>query len=541
MNKTLSICLVAFGVLCLADAQASTLCSGNSAVTIIDLAQGTRTAALTESIHYSAAWETSTAGAQAVIAVNDDELHSATGSGSVEWRPVRNGTYTFTHRVLANGAQVGETLMAIFEVVHCPPDAPTISPVGGVVSAWPVSVTITSADEGATIHYTTDGTEPTEESAVYRRFRISGHTIVKAIAVKNGLCSEVAVAEYAEGMCETPVITAQSSFTGSKTPVALSCATDGATIRYTLDGTEPCTTSDAYTQTFFVTDSCTIKARAFYPNFFDSSVATQTITKVWGIGDTVGAPDHTFVTDGDLPFVRVTDNTAPLGESMKSGAITHSQTSTLSTTVMGPGTISFQWKASCEDSGGEYDWDHAEFWVDGTRITQLDGETTWQTVTQAISGNGSHTLLWKYVKDEVESEGEDCCWVADYLWSSALTETQTTPAHVPYVWLRTYYPETPDEYDFYEAAAKETAANGVNKVWECHVAGLVPTNAADVFRAVISMENGAPVVGWEPRLSAAEEAKRVYTIYGRQALGTGGWTTPTNSLHRFFKVGVEMK
>ncbi len=81
----------------------------------------------------------------------------------------------------------------------------------------------------------------------------------------------------------------------------------------------------------------------------------------------------------------------------------------------------------------------------------------------------------------------------------------------------------------------------MNKVWECFVAGLVPTNAADLFRAVISMENGAPVVGWEPKLSAAEEAKRTYTIFGRAALGTGEWTTPTNSFHRFFKVGVEMK
>ena len=540
MKKTISICLVAFGVLCLADAQASTLCSGNSAATIIDLAQGTRMAALTETIHYSAAWETSATGAQSVIAVNGEELNSATGSGSVEWRPVRNGTYTFTHHVLANGAQIGETLTATFVVDYCPAP-PTISPVGSIVSAWPVSVTITSAAEGATIHYTTDGSEPTENSPVYRRFRVSGRTTVKAIAVKDGLCSEVAVAEYAEGVCETPAITAQSSFTGSKTPVTLSCETDGATIRYTLDGTEPCATSDAYTETFFVTDSCTINARAFYPDFFDSAVATQTITKVWAIGDTVGAPDHSFTTGGDRPFVRVTDNTAPLGESMKSGAITHSQTSTLSTTVIGPGTISFQWKASCEDSGGEYDWDHAEFWVDDTRIAQLDGETAWQTVTQAISGTGSHTLLWKYVKDNMSSEGEDCCWVANYNWASALTETQTTEVPVPYVWLRGHFPHTPDEYDAYESAAKEDAANGLNKVWECYVAGLNPTNATDVFRAEISIgADGAPIIGWEPDLNeGGTKNERVYTVEGKEYLTDKSWA-PTNSASRFFRVKVSM-
>ena len=55
------------------------------------------------------------------------------------------------------------------------------------------------------------------------------------------------------------------------------------------------------------------------------------------------------------------------------------------------------------------------------------------------------------------------------------------------MWLREYLPHTPDEYDAYESAAKEDAANGLNKVWACYVAGLNPTNATDVFRAVISI------------------------------------------------------
>ena len=40
---------------------------------------------------------------------------------------------------------------------------------------------------------------------------------------------------------------------------------------------------------------------------------------------------------------------------------------------------------------------------------------------------------------------------------------------------------TPDEHDAYESDAKEDAANGLNKVSECYVAGLNPTNATDVF------------------------------------------------------------
>ena len=111
---------------------------------------------------------------------------------------------------------------------------------------------------------------------------------------------------------------------------------------------------------------------------------------------------------------------------------------------------------------------------------------------------------------------------------------------VPYVWLRVFFPHTPDKYDAYESAAKETAANGVNTVWECYVAGLVPTNAADLFRTVISMEGGKPQISWEPKLSADEEAKRTYTIEGRESLTDGEWTTPTNAASRFFKVKVTM-
>ncbi len=518
---------------------------------------------------------------------------------------------------------------------QAPPSMPEISPAGGTIMIGTASIAISCATDGATVHYTTDGSEPTVESPVYRRFRISERTVVKAIAVWEGLVSDVAVAEFALGQCVDPVITpadetefehvgqsvaiawqgadgvlrytidgsdptvespmyagpftiddstvvkakvfgdqffdsaivtanltrvwvnvakptitAASSFTGSETKIAISCATEGARIYYTLNGNDPNSHSTRYTGPFYVTDSCTVKAYATCYDYLDSAVATQSIEKVWGIGDTVGAPDHTFATGGDLPFVRVTDSTAPLGESMKSGAITHSQTSMLSTMVMGPGTISFQWKTSCEeDPDNWYEWDHAEFWVDGTCIAQLDGESGWQTFSHVIASKSSHTLEWRYVKDNMESEGEDCCWVAGFHWASDLTETQTTEVPVPYVWLREYLPHTPDEYDAYESTAKGLSANEVQKVWECYVAGVDPANAADAFRTVISIDaDGDPVIGWKPDLNeGGTKHERIYRLFGRASLAEGDW----NELRmengewkiegcRFFKATVEM-
>lgn len=68
--------------------------------------------------------------------------------------------------------------------------APTIS--GNTTFTESTQVTIT-AEEGATIKYTTDGTTPTSSSSTYSAaLTISATTTVKAIAIKNGVTSEVA-------------------------------------------------------------------------------------------------------------------------------------------------------------------------------------------------------------------------------------------------------------------------------------------------------------------------------------------------------------
>ena len=50
-----------------------------------------------------------------------------------------------------------------------------------------------SAADGAAIHYTTDGSVPTSESQTYSApFTLTSTTVVKAIAIKNGVSSDVA-------------------------------------------------------------------------------------------------------------------------------------------------------------------------------------------------------------------------------------------------------------------------------------------------------------------------------------------------------------
>ncbi|MBR6734028.1 MAG: chitobiase/beta-hexosaminidase C-terminal domain-containing protein [Kiritimatiellae bacterium] len=626
MNKSLMIgCLIMAMAL---SVHGATMCSGESASVTLDLVTGTRAISASETIRYSTAWvDGAVADAMAIVEVNGEPLSSMAGSGAVTWTPQHNGNYTLTHKVMSGGTQIGETLTAMFFVE---PANPVLNPVSGTTFDSSLSVSMTCPTEGATIHYTTDGSEPTAESPEYKRFKISGKTTVRAIAEKNGLLSEVVTAEYALGQCAdpvfsladgaefehsnqevsiawnndgvlrytldgseptvespiyegpfsfsesvvvkakvfsddffdssvvtasltrvwvnvaTPVVDASSSFTGSKTKVSISCATEGAVVRYTLDGNEPNSHSTKYTGPFYVTDSCTVKAYAVMPDYLDSEVAAFAIEKVWAIGDTMGKPDHGFTTGGSggAGWTRVTDATAPNGEAMKSGAITHSQSSVLSTKVMGPGTLSFSWRTSCEQDD-DYEWDHAELAVDGVVKLRLNGVTEWTAASMEITGDGEHTIEWRYLKDDVEGAGEDAAWVANYSWASAEPYTHTTEVPVSYAWLAAHEPGVVDEYESYEVSAKATAANGW-KVWECYVVGLDPQKM-DVFRisAFPMKADGTPDLenlALEPAQSEWNVPGARAVIMGAATLG-GEWQTVTEenkALFRFFRVVVEL-
>lgn len=75
---------------------------------------------------------------------------------------------------------------------------PSITPNGGEYTSDKLQVTMTCATEGATIYYTTDGTQPTTGSSRYQgAFEVTIPATVKAIAVKSGMAdSEVASVSY---------------------------------------------------------------------------------------------------------------------------------------------------------------------------------------------------------------------------------------------------------------------------------------------------------------------------------------------------------
>ena len=84
--------------------------------------------------------------------------------------------------------------------------------------------------------------------------------------------------EVAAGSIAAPVIDGEVNFIGS-TEVNITCATDGAAIYYTLDGSEPTAESTAYTAAFTINETTTVKAIAVKDDQ-SSTVANKTFTKL---------------------------------------------------------------------------------------------------------------------------------------------------------------------------------------------------------------------------------------------------------------------
>ena len=78
--------------------------------------------------------------------------------------------------------------------------------------------------------------------------------------------------------CQNPIIAPNAGNVFDSVQVSISCATDGAQIYYTLDGSEPTINSTLYTMPFVVHQTTTVKAKAFKENYEPSNVTTATYT-----------------------------------------------------------------------------------------------------------------------------------------------------------------------------------------------------------------------------------------------------------------------
>ncbi len=191
--------------------------------------------------------------------------------------------------------------------------APVITPNGGFFY-YQTNVTINSATEGAEIYYTIDGSEPSKLSTKYEApFALNriGASTVKAAAFKSGMFHSMTAVSAAFNIAYPPPQKPATPVIGEDAgKLTLSCATSGAKIYYTLDGSAPTAASSLYDADAKITIAYdtpglgdALKAAAI-ANGVQSDIASITIAKDndslnAAIEDTSNAP---FVVAGGTSY-----------------------------------------------------------------------------------------------------------------------------------------------------------------------------------------------------------------------------------------------
>lgn len=141
------------------------------------------------------------------------------------------------------------------------------------------SVSIVTSTPDALIYYTLDDSDPSESSQLYTGpIEISSPTIIKARAYKTDYNdSEIVVADYEvfHQSVETPVLNPPAGHYIGMRNIEITCATPGALIYYTINGSEPSESTFLYDAPLSIYESITINARAYADGYYPSDIISS--------------------------------------------------------------------------------------------------------------------------------------------------------------------------------------------------------------------------------------------------------------------------
>ena len=257
---------------------------------------------------------------------------------------------------------------------------------------------------------------------------------------------------------------------------------------------------------------------AFFPL---QQLMAPTASLPWTVlGDATVAALHTLPLTEVLEALGVTfastDDSPWLGEGSpqsddhldraRNGPIVHNQASTLNTTVVGPGTLSFRWKVSSQAGA-----DLLQFRSNGGVVQQISGETAWTTVTYNVPV-GSQQISWRYVKDGTVSEGADTGWLDKVNW---------LPAGEYANWLGGYFTNAEMADPQVTSALADYDQDGNSTLME-FATGMNPKSAAESAPTAISTDAGGLRVTYR-RSKNAVTAGVVFTVEWSDTLSPTSW------------------
>ena len=287
----------------------------------------------------------STTTADGIIRYTTDGVTTPTETvGTVYTGPITINSTTTLKAIVYKAGMLNSPVTSGAYTFKCA--TPQFSPAAGNYNTFQ-SVTLTSATNGATIRYTTDGSQPTATSGtIYSApIPVNTSTNIRAIAYKSGLTdSDVAVGIYQITLLKvaTPTFSPSSGDYNTYQNITLSCATSGATIKYTTDGSSPSATNGTvYSTPVPITVSTNLKVYAFKYGMTDSDMATSTVTihlldvaapsfsPVAGTYNTTQSVAITSTTSGASIYYTTNGDTPTASSTLYTGAISVAANTTL--------------------------------------------------------------------------------------------------------------------------------------------------------------------------------------------------------------------
>ena len=195
----------------------------------------------------------------------------------------------------------------------------------------------------------------------------------------------------------TPVFSVASGAVNSGTSVTISCATDGAKIYYTTDGTEPTASSTEYTAAISITEAVTLKAIAVKDGMNDSAVASASYTI---------KPDYSKCAVGD--FVLKDGTILSKDETPESGTVAAVivRAATNDKPALGVGIVHNK-MAWCTQYAVGYGKDITALQGDKTS-DYMDGSDGWERLKEACSdaeSNPEKYPAWNYCRNYGATNG----------------------------------------------------------------------------------------------------------------------------------------
>ncbi|MDP2389883.1 MAG: chitobiase/beta-hexosaminidase C-terminal domain-containing protein, partial [Acidobacteriota bacterium] len=284
---------------------------------------------------------------------------------------------------------------------------PTFSIAAGTYSV-DQTVVLSSLTPNVVIHYTQDGTEPTELHASVASggsVVVSATQVLKAKAWKTGVpASGVASNAYTMKVA-LPTVSPAAATYATPQNVTMATITPGSTLRYTIDGTDPTESSTAYTTAVSVANTTTLRIVGFKSGWTNSDTRIATYTMNFG---TLAAPTidpGTGSYTGDVAVTMsspqsgatiryTTNNTAPTASSpIYSGPLSISTTTTVRAKVFHP-----DYTASAETLRAYTLTTHtptlgtaAGTYAPGSTVTVTAGQPATDTLRMTIDGSDPST------------------------------------------------------------------------------------------------------------------------------------------------------